>query len=54
MNGFEKAQAEYERYLMAPYDEGGALYDYEYEEEQRQAYLEMQAEIMLDAMREEF
>lgn len=29
MNGFEKAQAEYERRLFAPYDVGGALYDEE-------------------------
>lgn len=54
MNGFEKAQAEYERHLMAPYDVGGALYDYELEEEQRQAYLEMQTEMMIDRMKEEF
>lgn len=48
MNGFEKAQAEYESQLNAPYDVGGALYDYEDYERDREAYAEMQAEMMMD------
>lgn len=31
VQGFERAMQEYERHLTAPYDEGGALYNYEEE-----------------------
>ena len=48
MNGFEQAQAEYESSLNAPYDVGGALYDYEDYERDREAYAEMRAEMMMD------
>lgn len=50
MYGFERAQAEYESHLMAPYDEGGALYDEEEELRQREDYLETQAEYEMDEM----
>ncbi len=46
--GFGKAQAEYERHLTAPYDEGGVLYDEEWEQEQRMDYLETQAEYQME------
>ena len=36
MEGFYKAQQEYERHLTAPYDVGGALYDEDDEEEQEE------------------
>lgn len=48
VQGFAKAQAEYERHLTAPYDEGGALYDEELEQEQRMEYLETQAEYQME------
>ena len=46
--GFERAMQEYERHLTAPYDEGGALYDAEWEMEQREDYLETQAEYAME------
>ena len=48
MNEFEAAQAEYESSLNAPYDVGGALYDYEDYIQDEEAYAEMQAEMMMD------
>lgn len=48
VQGFERAMAEYESHLTAPYDEGGALYDYEWEEQQREDYLETQAEWQME------
>ena len=44
MQGFDRAMQEYERHLECPYDEGGALYDDEWEAQQREDYLETQAE----------
>ena len=37
VQGFERAQQEYEYKMMCPYDKGGALYDEE-EEENYQPY----------------
>ena len=51
IQGFERAMQEYERHMTAPYDEGGALYDYEEEYNAREDYLETQAEW---AMEEQF
>jgi len=51
VQGFERAMAEYESHLTAPYDEGGALYDEDWERQQREDYLETQAEY---AMEEQF
>ena len=44
VQGFEKALAEYESKMMAPYDKGGALYngeddeDYEEDDEEAEEY----------------
>lgn len=51
MYGFEQAQAEYESSLNAPYDVGGALYDYEDYEREREEYEEMRAEMLMDEIR---
>ena len=51
MYGFQQAQAEYESRMFAPYDKGGALYDYEEEARQKEDYLETQAEYMMEEMR---
>ena len=48
MNGFEQAQAEYESNLFAPYDEGGACFDWDAYYDEQEAYAEMQAERMMD------
>ena len=48
VQGFEKAQAEYERHLTAPYNEGGAFYDEEWEQQQKEDYLETQAEYQME------
>ena len=51
VQGFDRAMQEYERHLTAPYDEGGALFDYDWEAKQWEDYLETQAE---RAMEEQF
>lgn len=48
VQGFEHAIAEYESHLTAPYDKGGALYDEEEEYEEKEDYLETQAEYELE------
>lgn len=48
MNGFSQAQADYERSLNCPFDFGGALFDYDEYEREREEYAEKQAEMMLD------
>ena len=48
MNGFEQAQSQYESQLNAPYDVGGAMFDYEDYEREREEYEEMRAEMLLD------
>ena len=35
-------------HLACPYDEGGALYDYEWEAQQREEWLETQAEYQME------
>ena len=50
MYGFERAQAEYERHLQCPYDEGGALYDWEEAANEREEIAIKQAEMMMDAI----
>lgn len=49
MKGFERAQREYEHWLTSPYDEGGALYEYE-EEQQKEDWLETQADYQMERM----
>ena len=48
VQGFERAMQEYERHLECPYDEGGTLYDDEWEAQQREDYLETQAEYQME------
>ena len=48
VQGFERAQQEYERHMECPYDEGGALYDEDWEREQYMDYLETQAEYAME------
>lgn len=54
MNGFEQAQSEYESQLNAPYDVGGALYNYEDYIQDEEAYAEMRAEMMMDEIWSDF
>ena len=48
MYGFQRAMQEYESHLTAPYDEGGALYDDEEAYNQKEDYLETQAEYQME------
>lgn len=48
MYGFERAQAEYESHLTAPYDEGGALYDWEEAARLAEDQAEIEGERMMD------
>lgn len=48
MQGFEKAQQEYESKMFAPYDKGGAYFDYDAYYDEKQDYLETQAEYMIE------
>ena len=50
VQGFERAMQEYESHLTAPYDKGGALYDYEEEYNAKEDYLETQAEYQMEEM----
>ena len=42
VQGFERAMREYEHHLTCPYDEGGALYEEDYDE--YEDYMETQAD----------
>ena len=48
MFGYEQAAQEYESKMTAPYDRGGALYDYDEEEKERLEYLEREANNRVD------
>jgi len=48
MQGFKKAQAEYESRMFAPYDNDGSEYDKELEAERAEEFAEWQAEMMMD------
>ena len=48
MLGFEKAQAESESRLTAPYDIGGTCFDWDAYEKEREEMAEKQAEMLLD------
>lgn len=48
VQGFERAMQEYERHLACPYDEGGALHDSDWEAQQREEWLETQAEFQME------
>lgn len=48
MFGYEKAAQEYESEMAAPYDRGGALYDYDEEEKERLEYLEREVNNRVD------
>ena len=50
VQGFENAMREYEYHMTAPYDAGGALYNYEEEYNEREDYLETQAEYRMEEM----
>lgn len=50
MDGFKQAQQEYESRMFAPFDKGGALYNYEEEARQKEDYLETQADYMIEEM----
>ena len=50
MQGFQQAQQEYESKMFAPYDRGGALFDYEEYKREKEDYLETQTDYMLEEM----
>lgn len=50
MNGYQQALQEYESRMFAPYDRGGAYFDEEEYQREKEDYLETQAEYMLEEM----
>jgi hypothetical protein len=50
MDGFRQAQQEYESRMFAPYDRGGAYFDEEEYQNEKEDYLETQAEYRLEEM----
>lgn len=50
MQGFERALQEYESKMFAPYDRGGAYFDEEEYQNEKEDYLETQAEYLMDEM----
>lgn len=50
MNGFYQAQQEYESKMSAPYDRGGAYFDEDEYQNEKEDYLETQAEYLMDEM----
>ena len=50
MEGFQQAMQEYEYHMMCPYDRGGALFDEEEYLNEKEDYLETQAEYELEEM----
>lgn len=51
MQGFQQAMQEYESRMFAPYDRDGAYFDEEEYQNEKEDYLETQADYMLEEMR---
>lgn len=54
MQGYEQAITEYESRLFAPYDKGGAFYDWEKELKEKEEFEESRANDDFDCLREVF
>ena len=51
MNNFNQAQQEYESKLTSPYDRGGALFDEEEYQREKEDYLDWYAECQMEEMK---
>lgn len=52
LDNFQSAYAEYERHLQAPYDFGGALFDYEQYAQEQEDIVEDMGNLVYDRMKD--